>query len=221
MSAQSVKGSAVPILKDLVLVGGGHSHVEVLRQFGMKPLPGVRITLICREPHTPYSGMLPGLIAGHYSFDETHTDLRPLCLFAGARLYADEVVGVDLAKRRVHCRTRPPVPYDVISFNVGSTPATAATPGAAAPALPVKPIQRFVASWQELRERVLEREEPTQIGVVGAGAGGVELALAIQYRLRTLLAERDRSAEHLSYHLVSAEPEILSTHGRAVAAKFE
>ena len=171
-------------------------------------MPGVRVTMICRDAHTPYSGMLLGLIAGHYTFDETHIDLRPLCVFAGARFYADEVLGVDLAEKRVLCRNRPPVPYDVISFNVGSTPAMSATPGAEAYAVPVKPIQRFVAHWEDMKERVLVRREPTQIGVVGGGAGGVELVLAIQYRLGTLFSERDRSSEHLTFHLLTDQPHL-------------
>jgi selenide, water dikinase len=215
-----VKTSAVPIVKDLVLVGGGHSHVAVLKQFGMNPVPGVRITMICRDPHTPYSGMLPGFIAGHYTFDEAHIDLRPLCVFAGARFYADEVVTVDLAEKRVRCAGRPPVPYDLVSFNIGSTPATAATPGAEAHAVPVKPIHRFVAHWERMKERVLTRRHSTQIGVVGGGAGGVELILAIQYRLGTLLSEQGRSSEHLAFHLLTDQAELLTAHGPAVAAKF-
>ena len=138
---------------DVVLIGGGHSHVAVLRRFAMEPMPDVRLTLISRDVETPYSGMLPGLIAGHYTHDDAHIDLQRLTRFAGARAYYDDVVGVDLANRRVQCRHRPPVAYDVLSINIGSTP-DASVPGAAEFATPVKPIDRFLAQWDVLRTRL-------------------------------------------------------------------
>ena len=105
-----MNGTAAPGVRDVVLVGAGHAHVQVLRDFGMRPPEGVRLTLVTREVHTPYSGMLPGLVAGHYSFAQAHIDSEPLCRFAGARLYQDEVIGIDLAAKRILCRGGRPCP---------------------------------------------------------------------------------------------------------------
>src|SRR6516225_8282392 len=91
----------VPIATDLVMLGAGHAHVEVLRRFAMRPEPGVRLTLIGREPETPYTGMLPGLIRGDYTFDQAHIDLAPLAAGARARLILAEATAIDLAERRV------------------------------------------------------------------------------------------------------------------------
>ena len=123
--------SRSPVLRDLVLVGGGHSHVGVLRAFGMKPEPGVRVTVVCTDVDTPYSGMLPGYIAGHYGFDDVHIDLGRLAAFAGARLIRDTVIGIDRDRRRVVLPDRPAVPYDLVSINTGSTPDTSRIRGAA------------------------------------------------------------------------------------------
>jgi selenide,water dikinase len=76
----------IPQIKDLVLIGGGHAHALVMRMWAMNPLPGTRVTLITPDPVTPYTGMLPGLIAGHYRRDELMIDLVRLARFAGARL---------------------------------------------------------------------------------------------------------------------------------------
>ena len=216
-----MKSGQTPTVKDLVLIGGGHSHVAVLKRFGMKPLAGVRITLIARDIHTPYSGMLPGYIAGHYDFDEAHIDLRPLTQFAGARLYHDEAVGLDLDAGKVLCRYRPPVSYDLLSINIGSTPRTAGIPGASENVTPVKPITRFVDYWTGVSERVLTHQGPMRIGIVGAGAGGVEMTLAIQHRLAHMLAERGRDASHLQYHLISNTETILPAFNRATREKFD
>ncbi len=209
-----------PVLRDIVLVGGGHSHVMVLRMFAMRPLPGVRLTLICTDTDTPYSGMLPGYIAGHYGFDEVHIDLRRLAEFAGARYFRDEVTGIDRAARKVICRQRPPVSYDALSINIGSTPQLGGVPGAAEHVVPVKPIRRFNERWLALFERVRNHAGNTTIAVVGAGAGGVELTLAMQHRLRNELIQLGRDPNELRFHLFSAEAQILPTHNARVRRAF-
>ncbi len=210
-----MQGQSDIVRKDLVLVGGGHSHVAVLRAFGMRPEPGVRLTLITRDVHTPYSGMLPGYIAGHYGFDEVHVDLRPLAHFAGCRLYHDEMVGLDLANRRVLCRGRPAVPYDVLSIDIGSTPDESGIPGVAEHALPVKPVDRFLAGWDLIERRMRNTASTFRIAVVGAGAGGVELTLSLQHRVASA-----GGAGRAQFHLFSEAPQILPTHHERVRRKF-
>ncbi len=129
-----MQNANTPVVKDLVLIGGGHAHVAVLRRFGMQPVPGLRLTLITRDLHTPYSGMLPGYVAGHYGYDDCLIDLGPLARFAGARLYHAEVQGLDLQRQLVEVAGRPPVAYDLVSINTGSRPRLLDVPGAARPA---------------------------------------------------------------------------------------
>ncbi len=210
-----------PVLRDIVLVGGGHSHVGVIKRFGMQPLPGVRLTVICRDTHTPYSGMLPGYIAGHYDYHDVHIDLSRLAQFAGARYIRDEVVGLDRAGRKVLCRNRPPIPYDELSINIGSTPQVGAVAGAAQHAVPVKPIYAFNARWLALLERVRAHPGKTRIAVVGGGAGGVELLLAMQFRLGNELKQIERTPDDLEFHLLNSGPAILPTHNAWVRGTFE
>ncbi len=99
--------AATELSRDLVLVGGGHSHVLALRMLAMQPIEGLRITLVSPDCHTPYSGMLPGLIAGHYSFEQAHIDLARLCQWAGVRFIAAEVTALDPFARRLSLAGRP------------------------------------------------------------------------------------------------------------------
>ena len=211
--------SGVPVLKDLVLVGGGHSHVIVLRRLGMRPIPGVRITVIARDLHAPYSGMLPGLIAGLYGFDDVHIDLGPLARFAGARLFHAEAVGLDLDRRTVLCRDRPPVPYDVLSIDVGIAPRLDVA-GAVEHAVPVKPIGGLVARWERLERRVRESPRRLRVATVGAGAAGVELTLAMQHALSTRARDESGGFHVPEFHLFGAAPTLLPTHNRGARRRF-
>ncbi len=208
------------VVRDIVLVGGGHTHVGVLRDFAMRPVPGVRITLICTDAHTPYSGMLPGYVAGHYGYDDVHIDLSRLAQFAGARFLRAEAIGLERANRRVLLRDRPPLRYDLLSINIGSTPQVDAVPGARAYAVAVKPIFQFNQRWLALRARIQDHVGPATIAVVGGGAGGVELTLAMQLRLCAVLREQGRDPDDLKFHLFTADAVLLPTHNAAVQRRF-
>jgi len=170
-----------PYVRDLVLVGGGHAHALALRALAMNPVAGLRITLVSPDPLTPYSGMLPGLLAGHYGLEETHIDLPRLCQWAGVRFFADAVEGLDPARREVYCRGRGAVAYDILSLDIGSQPELDSVPGAREFATPVKPVAGLWKRWQALRKRDLRGQ---RLAVVGGGAGSLEVALAMAHRLR-------------------------------------
>lgn len=207
--------SSVPTIKDLVLIGGGHSHLFVLKYFAMNPVPGVRLTLITRDLHTPYSGMLPGYIAGHYSYDQSHIDLRPLAQLAGARIYHAEVNALHLETKKIICPGRPPIHYDFASINIGSTPSTLHTPGARQHTISVKPINLFLSKWDELVNELttaLQQKKSFRLSIVGGGAGGIEMALAAQYRLHHLLKLKNISTNKLEIHLYCDTVTILPSH---------
>lgn len=172
--------------KDLVLVGGGHAHALALRMLAMRPVEGLRITLVSPDSHTPYSGMLPGMVAGHYSFEQSHIDLARLCQWAGVRFVAAPVTALDPAARRLSLDGRPPLAYDVLSLDIGSQPELDSVPGARARAVPVKPVAGLWQRWEALYARVVDYRGATalRIAIVGGGAGSVELALAMAWRLR-------------------------------------
>ena len=202
---------------DLVLLGGGHSHLSVIKQFGMRPLNGLRITVISRDIHTPYSGMIPGLIAGHYTLDDTHIDLRPLCEFAGARLFHSEVTRIDLKQKLIYCLNRPPVRFDYLSINTGSHPDLSKINGAQELGIPVKPINTFINHWQAVLHSLKENPRQSTIAVVGGGAASVEIILAMQYQLQQSLGF---SAKDVCFELLCAAPNILNGHNPKVEHFF-
>ena len=191
---------AIPLTKDLVLIGGGHTHALVLRSWGMNPLPGVRVTVINPGPTAPYSGMLPGFVAGHYTRDELDIDLVKLARFAGARLINGYATGIDTIAKTIHVEGRPPVTYDVTAVDVGITSAMPSLPGFEAHAIPAKPLGRFASKWDAFRNTA----ENPQVAVIGGGVAGAELAMAMAHALRdknptVKLIDRSRVLTALGY----------------------
>ena len=203
-------------LKDLVLVGGGHGHVHTIKMMGMNPIPGVRVTLISRDLETPYSGQLPGYIAGYYSRDECHIDLGRLCSFARVRLIHGEVVNIETDKKLLYCSDgRPPISYDVVSFDIGISPKPLEQKFRSN-VTPVKPIDGFGRRWDIILERALKTSLSTklQIAIVGGGAGGVELCFAINFRIKRELAASGRPLDCVELSLLTRGSSLLSGHCR-------
>ena len=213
-----LNASPAPIHSDIVLIGGGHSHVAVLKRFGMRPMPGVRLTLIAREVLTPYSGMLPGLMAGHYTHDEAHIDLQRLCRFAGARMYHAPAQAIDLDARQVHCQGRPPTRFDWLSIDIGSIPDARRIEMRGASPLTVKPVDEFLRTWPSIEAECEAARGNFDIVTVGAGAGGVELTLSLHHRLSVAWKGRDHPLPR--FHVVSATQEILATHAPGVRRRL-
>jgi selenide,water dikinase len=182
-----------PIDTDIVLLGAGHAHVEVLRRFAMRPEPGVRLTLIGREPETPYTGMLPGLIRSEYTHQQAHIDLAPLAAMARARLILAEATAIDPDARRIIIQGRPDIEFDLLSIDVGGI-----YPAPAGAGIAVKPIGGFLDRLHRLEAEIPAGE---RIAVVGGGPGGVELVLALAVRF----------AGQLRLVLISATPEPIAT----------
>jgi len=199
-------------MKKLVLLGGGHAHVEVLRRFGLRPMSGIELTLVSPNRHTPYSGMLPGLVAGHYSFDECHIDLEPLAQFAGARFLQTSASALDPAQRSVTLADGSTIDYDVVSIDVGSTPPAHGIAGAAEHTIPVRPVKDFLAAWETLIVRVREGAVHS-LAMVGGGAAGVEVLLAMQHHLAQLGVPRS-----LRCVLITDTSQLLANHTRGVRA---
>jgi pyridine nucleotide-disulfide oxidoreductase family protein len=184
---------------ELVLVGSGHTHLHVVRMWGLQPIPDVQLTLVAAFDRAAYSGMLPGTLAGLYPPDEMQIDLRRLCERTGVRLIVAEARGLDPDRREILLADRPPVPFDVASIGIGSVPRQHAVWHEHPQVLSIKPMATFLSRLSSAMERVQrENTHPLHVAVVGAGAGGVEITLCLQ--------------GWLTAHAVSADISLFNSH---------
>lgn len=200
----------------LVLIGGGHSHAIALKEWKKNPIANVKLTLITNVLQTPYSGMLPGYIAGFYRFEETHIDLRKLAQFAHAKLVLTTAIALDLIKNQVICADCPPITFDILSIDIGSTPTLMNIAGSEY-VIPAKPVPQLLEAWEKVLNRVhREPENLVSISIVGGGAGGVELALNMRSRLQTILP-----SHLITFHLFHRGQKLLEHHNPWVSHKLE
>jgi selenide,water dikinase len=190
-----------------VLVGGGHAHALLLLALGKQPLAGANVTLVSDTTQAAYSGMLPGHIAGAYGRAEMHIDLPRLCNFARARFIQGSACRLDLEQRKVQLEPGgTSFSADVVSINVGSVPSMEDAVGADIHAIPARPVSHLLAGWERVSAAAGPGISPLKIIVVGGGAGGVELALAMHSQLRG----------NAEFTIVHGEPNLLPGHGSRV-----
>ncbi|MEP5153657.1 FAD-dependent oxidoreductase, partial [Planktotalea sp.] len=169
-----------PFTRDLVLIGGGHAHALLLRMWAMNPLAGTRVTVINPAPTAPYSGMLPGFVAGHYSSQELYIDLIRLARAAGARIILGKAMQIDRAAKQVIVPDRAPIGYDVCSVDIGITSGMPELDGFTEHAVPAKPLDDFARIWDGFCRETGKAE----VAVLGGGVAGAEVAMAAAHRLR-------------------------------------
>ncbi|WP_435256638.1 selenide, water dikinase SelD [Thioclava sp. FR2] len=171
-----------PATQDILLIGGGHAHALVLRMWGMDPLAGARLTVVNPGPIAPYTGMLPGAIAGHYAKRDLMIDLVRLARFASARVILDRVVGLDPKARMARLSSGRLLPYDVASIDIGIASDLPEIAGYAEHGVSAKPLGAYADRWEKF---VATAKPHPRVTVIGGGVGGVELALASAHRLKS------------------------------------
>lgn len=181
---------------DLLLVGAGHAHLGVLRQWMEHAPPPGRIGLISEGEHAWYSGMLPGLLAGRYRPNQCRVPLSLLCQACGVELIQGRAVDLDPSAQRLMLGDGRFFTGAWLSLNLGSRPKPLRTVDCDMHLLPVKPFEAFLDAWNQWRER------PQPLAILGGGAAGVELALALAAQVPTLT-------------LISAAP-LLAGHPQAL-----
>ena len=170
-------------MKRLLLVGGGHAHIEVLRAFAEQPVGGWEITLVSPFARQLYSGMVPGVVAGHYALDECAIDLAALAQRAGAAFRLTSAALIDPSRREAALADSTSATYDLLSMNIGALVHSGGVRGIEQHAIAIRPLETALDAWAKVRERA-RRGAVRSITLVGAGAAGVELALAMEHCLR-------------------------------------
>lgn len=200
-------------MKRLVLAGGGHAHLSVLKALARRRPSGLETVMVTPSVWQHYSGMLPGWMAGHYALDEIRIDLTPLLRAAKVRLIEDRLLGMDADRHCVGLSDRSHLEYDLLSLDTGSETDVSWLEMAGDRLVPIKPLEGFMAAWPAVLAEAAQTHR-FRLAVVGGGAGGVELALAARYALNAC----NPGAE---VFLACPEDGLLASHAPSVRMRMQ
>lgn len=158
---------------DLLLVGAGHSHLGVLRRWAHGERPPGRLALLSESPHAWYAGRVPGLLAGRFREDDCRIELAPLCRAAGVELLQGTALSLDAAQRELRLTDGTALRASWLSLDVGAAAPVPEQRTAGMQVQAVKPFAGFLAVWRQWQQ------DPQPLAIVGGGASGVEVALAL------------------------------------------
>lgn len=185
----------------LLLIGGGHAHLCVLEALARRTRSGIDVTLVSEHDSQFYSGMMPGHLAGHYTLEECSVPLDPVAETAQADFVRARVIGLDLEQRVAITEAGGILPFDVVSIDIGPAANSGLIPGLQH-ALPVRPADRLMDTWRTLELRFSGTPLSQTVAVIGGGAAGTEIALALAYRAQ-------QSDVLLKLTLVTGRPGLL------------
>jgi len=199
-------------MKRLILAGGGHAHLHVLKALAARRWSGIEVLLVTPTLRQIYSGMVPGWMAGHYALDQCAALLEPLARAAGVRLMQESVTGVDAEQRLLRTSASGEFSYDVLSLDIGAQVDSSCLAATGATLLPIRPLEAFVVGWNRQVELAKQRSTANLV-VVGAGAAGVELALAARYRLASELG-----GNNIQVSLIAGSG-LMPGHGQSIVQR--
>lgn len=202
---------------NVILVGGGHSHVQVLESLAAQPFDSATVTVVVDKPVAIYSGMAPGFVAGQYAEQELEIDVPQLCAWAGIDCRVEPAALIDAAGQQIVLQSGERLSYDLASLNIGSTVAGLDLPGIREYAIPTRPIAELIHRTEDVISRAAAHpaSSPFRVLVVGGGAGGVELAFTFLQRLR------DAGCASVETHLINAGPRILAGYPAGLARRAQ
>ncbi len=190
----------------IILIGGGHSNIQVIKSWAMNPPKNAKLILISDQANAPYSGMLPLYIKGEYTFDEVHFDLRRICALAHVDFIESKVTKIDPEKKIILLENRPSVSYDYASINTGIIPLESFLDYSKEKdekrVVFLKPISKLIYKFEIILQEITKSNKTLHLAMIGGGAAGIEMTFMIQARLQDLNKNCNLSLFHNTKELL-------------------